>query len=250
MKISIITAVYNNETHIATAIESVLNQTYKDIEYIIVDGGSKDGTMAVVNRYASKISKIVSERDTGIYDALNKGIKLATGDVIGFVHSDDMLASSKTLETIVDYLKSSNAHGVYGDLQYVEKQNPENVVRYWKSNQFQPHQLKKGWMPPHPTLYLRRDVYEQVGLFNLDYRIAADYDFILRCFSQRYWFFKYIPEVLVKMRVGGKSNSMKNLVNKSKEDYFALRRNDVGGLQTLFVKNISKVPQFFKKKIK
>lgn len=248
MKLSIITAVYNNETHIATAIESVLNQTYKDVEYIIIDGGSKDGTMDVVNRYKSKISKIVSERDKGIYDALNKGVKLATGDVIGFVHSDDLLASPTTLETIVRYLQESNAHGVYGDLQYVEKQNPDNIVRYWKSNQFRSGQLRRGWMPPHPTLYLRRDVYEQVGLYNVDYRIAADYDFILRCFSQRYWFFKYVPEVLVKMRVGGKSNSVKNLVNKSKEDYFALRRNNVGGLQTLFIKNVSKIPQFLRRK--
>lgn len=246
MKISIITAVYNNESQIATAIESVLNQTYSDIEYIVIEGGSKDGTMDVVKRFKTRIATIVSEPDKGIYDALNKGIKLATGDVVGFMHSDDIYASDEVIAHVAQQFADETVDTVYGDLQYVRKDDPSKVVRYWKSNSFDIEQLKRGWMPPHPTVYLRRSVYEQYGLFDTSFRIAADYDFMLRIFSDNERVSRYIPEVLVKMRVGGESNSIKNYIRKWNEDYRALQRNNMGGIRVLATKNLSKLKQFLK----
>lgn len=244
MKISIITAVYNNENQVATAIESVLNQTYSNIEYIIIDGGSKDGTMDIINRYKSQICTIVSEPDKGIYDALNKGIMRATGDIIGFMHSDDIFASETIIAKVAQQFEIDDVDAVYGDLQYVRKDDPSKIIRYWKSSAFDIAQLKRGWMPPHPTVYLRRSVYTQYGMFDTSFRIAADYDFMLRIFRNNERKSVYIPEVLVKMRVGGESNSIKNYIRKWKEDYRALKRNNMGGLRVLAIKNVSKLKQF------
>jgi glycosyltransferase involved in cell wall biosynthesis len=246
VKISIITAVYNNEAQIGTAIESVLGQTYPHIEYIIIDGGSTDATMQVVNSYKPSIAAIISEPDKGIYDALNKGIGIATGDVIGFMHSDDMFAGTGIVAQVAAEFSKPAVDTVYGDLQYVSKEDSLRVVRYWKSSPFQLHRLYKGWMPPHPTVYLRRAVYMQYGVFDTSFRIAADYDFMLRIFRDNKRTTSYIPQVLVKMRVGGESNSIKNYIRKWKEDYRALRRNRMGGLKVLAVKNLSKLGQFLK----
>lgn len=246
MKISIITAVYNNESEIGRAIESVLGQTYHDIEYIIVDGGSTDGTMSVVNSYKSRIATIISEPDKGIYDALNKGIALATGDVIGFMHSDDMFADATIVAQIAMAYTDSAVDTVYGDLQYVRKEDTSRVVRHWKSSPFELRQLYRGWMPPHPTVYLRRTVYEQYGVFDTSFRIAADYDFMLRIFRDNDRNTVYIPTVFVKMRVGGESNSVKNYIRKWKEDIRALKRNKIGGMGVLAIKNLSKLGQFLK----
>ena len=246
MKISIITAVYNNEYEIGRAIESVLGQTFNDIEYIIVDGGSTDGTMSVVDSYKSRIASIISEPDKGIYDALNKGIKLATGDVIGFMHSDDLFADATIVAQIAAAFADTSVDTVYGDLQYVRKEDPTKVIRYWKSSEFDLPQLKRGWMPPHPTVYLRRSVYDKYGVFDTSFRIAADYDFMLRIFRDNARIVSYIPEVMVRMRVGGESSSIKNYIRKWKEDYRALKRNRIGGIWVLAVKNLSKLKQFLK----
>lgn len=251
MKISIITATYNSVATIVSCMESVLQQTYPNIEYVIIDGQSTDNTLEMAQHIKSKSPQanivIQSEADNGIYDALNKGIALATGDVIGFVHSDDVLANPNTIKNIVAGLSYPNVSGVYGDLQYVTKEDTDKVVRYWQSQDFKPKLLKKGWMPAHPTLYLKRDVYVKHGGFNLDYKIAADYDFILRVFKDKNYTFKYLPEVIMKMRTGGASNrSLKNIIIKSKEDYKAVTSNNVGGLWSIFYKNVSKVNQFFK----
>lgn len=246
MKISIITAVYNNENQVATAIESVLHQTYSDIEYIIIDGGSKDGTLDIINIYKSQICTIVSEPDKGIYDALNKGIMRATGDIIGFMHSDDIFASETVIAKVAQQFDIADVDAVYGDLQYVRKDDPSKIIRYWKSSAFDIAQLKRGWMPPHPTVYLRRSVYTQYGMFDTSFRIAADYDFMLRIFRDNERKSVYIPEVFVKMRVGGESNSIKNYIRKWKEDYRALKRNNIGGIGVLIYKNVSKLGQFFK----
>ena len=248
-KVSIITSVYNNKETIAEAIESVLSQTYDNIEYIVVDGASKDGTVDIIQQYADKITTFVSEADKGIYDGLNKGVALATGDVIGFLHSDDLFENEFVVEKIAEAFMISGVDSIYGDLTYVSKDDTFNVVRFWKSGVFTLAKLKRGWMPPHPTFYVRREVYEKFGSFDTSFKIAADYDSILRFLGRESITTHYIPEVLVKMRVGGASNkSLKNLLQKSREDVRAMKKNGVGHLGTLFAKNASKLPQFFKKR--
>lgn len=246
MKVSVITAVYNNRDTIARALDSVLAQDHLDVELIVIDGGSTDGTLQILRSYTGQLDVLVSEPDCGIYDALNKGIRRVSGDVVGFLHSDDLFADAGVLSRIAVAFAEPAVEVVYGDLHYVRKDNPEQVVRYWRAGEFAGRRLGWGWMPPHPTLYVRRSVYEQIGLFDTSFRIAADYDFILRMLGRGGVGVHYIPEVLVKMRVGGASNrSLRNIVRKSREDLRALRRNGVGGLGALAWKNLSKLPQFF-----
>ena len=245
LKISVITAVYNNRETISAALDSALGQSGVDIELVVIDGGSTDGTLEVLRSYTDRLHVLVSEPDRGIYDALNKGIQRASGEVVGFLHSDDLFADAGVLSRIAAAFADPEVGAVYGDLLYVRKDNPDEVVRYWRSGVFSERRLRWGWMPPHPTLYVRRHVYEQHGLFDTSFRIAADYDFILRTLGQNRVGVRYIPEVLVKMRVGGVSNrSLRNIVRKSSEDLRALRRNGVGGLGALLWKNLSKLPQF------
>lgn len=247
MKISIITSVYNNRETIRDAIESVLSQTYDNIEYIIVDGGSNDGTVEIVQSYGERITKFVSERDRGIYDGLNKGVSLATGDVIAFLHSDDVYTSNDIIALVAKEFAKGDVDGVYGDLIYTPKNDTSKVLRYWKSKDFETGLLKKGWMPAHPTLFLKRSVYEKFGEFDLSFKIAADYDFMLRVLSGGIKV-SYIPQVFYKMRVGGESNkSLKNIMLKSQEDLKALKKNNIGGIPTLVVKNLSKIVQFIQK---
>jgi glycosyltransferase involved in cell wall biosynthesis len=246
MKISVITAVYNNRDTVAHALDSVLAQSHPDIELIVIDGGSRDGTLEVLQTYAGRLSVLVSEPDGGIYDALNKGIQLATGEVVGFLHSDDLFADEHVLAKVAGAMSDLGVGAVYGDLVYVSKADPDRVVRYWKTGAVTQTKLRRGWMPPHPTFYAKRSVYEQFGLFDTNYRIAADYDCMLRFLGRGGVHAVYIPDVLVRMRVGGASNrSLRNLLRKSREDYRALRTNGVGGLGALVWKNLSKLPQFF-----
>ncbi len=250
MKFSIITATYNSEAVITSCMASVLSQDYANIEYIIIDGVSTDNTINIIKSYQKTHNniKLISEPDQGIYDALNKGIKHATGDVIGFVHSDDFLASPSIISTIITLFKTTNSDGVYGDLQYVNKHDTTKVVRHWESCGYSPKLLKQGWMPAHPTLFLKSSVYKTHGSFNLNYKIAADYDFILRVFGDKQLQFSYLPQVITKMRTGGASNqSIKNIIKKTKEDYRALKTNKVGGFYAVAFKNISKIHQFYKK---
>lgn len=246
MKISIITITYNSAKTLHRALESVQSQTYKDIEHIIVDGASTDGTVTLIESYAKKHKNVrwVSEKDNGIYDALNKGIRMATGDVIGFLHSDDILYSPDSIEQIAAAFESTHADVVYGDLQYC---NGDKVVRRWKSNDFYPRALKFGWMPPHPTVYVRREVYEQVGPYDDWFRISADYDMMLRIFTAGYKT-HYIPEVLVSMETGGASNkNTKARLSKTQEDYLVLKKNHVGaGLLTVACKQLRKIRQFLR----
>lgn len=247
MKVSIITAVFNNASTIAHCIESVLAQTYGDIEHIVVDGGSVDGTVNIIRKYEGKISKWVSEPDDGTYHALNKGIGMATGDIIGILHSDDIFAHDRVVEKVVSGM--ADFEGCYGDLTYVSRDNPRRIVRYWKSRPYVNGLFKKGWMPPHPTLFVKRNIYDRFGLFNTDFRIAADYELMLRFIEREKISTCYIPEVLVKMRMGGASNrSLRNLLLKTSEDYKAWKTT---GLKrkyyTIPLKIISKMPQFFQR---
>lgn len=245
LKITIITAVYNRSDIVAEALDSILKQVYPHIELLLVDGGSTDGTLDVLGRYANQIDKIISEPDEGIYDALNKGLQHASGDVIGFLHADDVFADCNALARVAEAFSDPMLDAVYGDLVYIGSDKPELVVRHWVSGEFSTEKLRKGWMLPHPTLYLRREVYQRLGGFDKRYQIAADYDFIIRLLSEENLRVKYIPMVQVKMRLGGKSNnSFKNMIRKSLEDYFVMRKYGVGGIQTLVFKNLRKLPQF------
>ena len=246
MKISVITAVFNGCETIKDTLDSVLDQTHPHVELIVVDGGSTDGTLGIVERCRDRIAVLVSERDDGIYDALNKGLALATGDVVGFLHSDDVLARPDVLALIAAAFDDEAVDAVYGDLVYVYRTDMRKVIRRWRAGEFSPSRLSWGWMPPHPTFYVRRQVYERWGRFDTRLRIAADYDCMLRILSRGRVNPRYIPEVLVRMRTGGLSNrSVKNILRKSLEDYRVLRDNGIGGLGALAWKNISKINQFF-----
>lgn len=245
MKITIITAVLNRESTIEYAIRSVIEQSYQNIELIVMDGGSTDGTLDIVRGFQDGRIKIYSERDGGIYEALNKGILRANGHVIGVVHSDDFLAHRGVISSVVDAFSNSQLDAVYGDLDYVSTVDVEKIIRSWRSSSFTPSKLARGWMPPHPTLFLKREMFERLGLYDTSFRIAADYDAILRYFGSTPFYAHHIPEVLVKMRVGGVSNkSVRNIILKSREDYTALKRNQIGGIAALLMKNISKIGQF------
>lgn len=246
MKISVITAVFNRVDTIGAAIESVRAQTYWNVEHVIQDGGSSDGTIEVVREAADSSAAIVSKRDYGIYDGINRGIARASGDVIGLMHSDDLFASPDVLANVADAFSDPAVQGVYGDLQYVAAKNPAKVVRHWRAGEFTLTKLKQGWMPPHPTLYLKREVFDEHGLYDTSFNIAADYDAMLRYLAIGKIKLAYIPQVLVKMRMGGESNrSLERMLKKSREDYRAIRKNKVGGVGTLAAKNLSKIHQFF-----
>jgi glycosyltransferase len=246
VKISVITACLNCRDTIREALDSVLSQTHPDMELVVIDGGSTDGTVEILRRYADRLAVLVSEPDNGIYHALNKGIRLATGGVVGFLHADDLFAGRGVISRIAAAFEDPETEAIYGDLDYVRKNEPDRVVRHWKAGEFSPSKLRWGWMPPHPTFYVRRSVYERLGAFDTSYGIAADYDCILRFLFKGGLVPVYISQVLVKMRVGGASNrSLSSVLQKSREDYRALTSNEVGGAGALAWKNISKVSQFF-----
>jgi glycosyltransferase len=248
VKISVITATWNCASTLPDCLSSVLQQTYKNIEHVIVDGASTDGTIDIINQHINQVAIFKSERDKGIYDALNKGIELARGDVVGFLHADDMYACEGVLYKIAQAFENPKVCAVYGDLQYVGNHDTSRIIRRWRSRAFNPKDLGLGWMPPHPTLYVRREWYLRIGGFDISYRIAADYLSVLKFFSDLDFKSVYIPDVLVKMRLGGISNkSLKTIFAKSKEDWRALRSCDysiVHALQALTWKNIGKISQF------
>jgi glycosyltransferase len=247
MKVSIITAAFNSEDTIGQCMESVRAQTHGDLEHIVVDGGSQDGTLDIIRKYRGGISKWVSEPDRGIYHALNKGIGMSSGEVIGFLHSDDMYAHEKVVEKVVASVAGHES--CYGDLTYVGRDNPERIIRYWKSRPYSSGLFHRGWMPPHPTFFVRKKIYDKFGLFNTGFRIAADYELMLRFIEREGISTCYIPEVLVKMRTGGASSGgIGNQLLKTYEDYKAWKTNGLRSSgYTIFMKKISKVPQFLKR---
>ena len=248
LKVSIVTAVYNRESVIAHAVQSVRAQGYRNLEHVIIDGASTDGTLATIQSCVDQRAVVFSEPDKGIYDALNKGFARATGDIVGIVHSDDFLADDRVLADIVQAFADAEVDAVYGDLDYVSQDDDSHVVRHWSAGRFDRRQLHWGWMPPHPTLFIRRSAIDRLGAFDTGYRISADYDLVLRYFCRGEVRPAYIPRVLVKMRVGGASNrSLQQMWLKSSEDWRALRRNRVGafgGVGALIWKNLRKVRQF------
>lgn len=245
MKISVLTVVLNRVATVGEAIRSVQRQTHAPLEHVIQDGGSTDGTLEIVTRLSTGVTRVESAPDRGIYDAINRAISRATGNVVGLMHSDDVYAHERVLEKVAAAFADPSVDGVYGDLVYVSARDPARVLRYWKSGGYDPARVARGWAPPHPTLYLRREVFERWGAYDTRYRIAADYDAMLRWLVTGRIRLAYIPEVLVRMRVGGESNrSFTCFLTRNREDFEALRRNRVGGLGTLALKKAQKVSQF------
>ena len=244
MHLSILTVTYNSLTTLKDAYASLCAQTYTQWEWIVQDGGSTDGTLEWLESLSDARVNWVSEKDHGIYDALNKAVGRASGEWIGLLHSDDLYPNNDVLQVVVAAMAGNDA--IYGDLKYVQAADVTKVLRHWQSEAFAPTLLRKGWMPPHPTLFLRKEVYAKVGGFDTRYRIAADYDFILRVFRTPNLKIHYLPQVLMLMRQGGASSKLSNLLAKSKEDLQIMRANGLPfPLLVLFRKVSRKFVQFF-----
>lgn len=246
MKCTIITVSYNAVDTIESTINSVLSQDYNDIEYIIIDGHSSDGTKEVIQKYSDRITKWISEKDNGIYDAMNKGIHMATGDIIGILNADDLYANNHTLSNIVSQFIQKNADALYGDLKYVLKNDISKTIRYWKSGEYSQGKFLKGWMPPHPTFFVKKSIYNQFGLYRTDMPSAADYELMLRYIHVNNINVTYYPELITIMREGGVSN--KSLLNRWKANRDDLRAWQVNNVKpntfTLIMKPLSKLIQF------
>ncbi|SMP62107.1 glycosyltransferase [Neorhodopirellula lusitana] len=247
MKISVITAVYNRRKTIGDALQSVLSQRDVELDTVVVDGDSDDGTSEIISQLGNQICCSIREPDSGIYDALNKGIAAAQGDVLGFLHADDWMADDQALSRVAQAMADPEVDGVYGDLVYVDAQTPNKVHRYWRSGEYDVRKFRSGWMPPHPTVYFRRGVYERFGDFNLAIKTAADYELLVRMMVRHGVRMKYIPHVMVKMRTGGASNaSLKNRLQANADDRAAWTMNGLRppiGLR--LTKPLRKLPQLF-----
>lgn len=250
MLISIITATYNSEEYLAAAINSYQQQTHIEKELILIDGKSTDKTLEIIREHTAHINYSVSEFDQGIYDALNKGIKIASGQIIGILHSDDLFYSDDVLSAVNKVFKENpSLEAVYGDLQYVKRDEPTAITRNWISGAFSKQKMSWGWMPPHPALFIRKECFERYGLYDLKYTSAADYDLILRFLYKNKIKTEYIPRVLVKMRVGGLSNlSLKNRWRANREDYQVMRKNGIPfAFFVAILKPLRKLNQFWNK---
>jgi glycosyltransferase len=250
LKVSIITITYNSAATVEDTIRSVVSQDFPDIEYIIVDGLSKDSTLSIVNRYSPYIAKVVSEKDKGLYDALNKGIKLATGDVVGMLHSDDLYADNNVISKVAQkFAADPSIEAVYADMVFVDRIDSEKILRTWKAGEYEADAFKKGWMPPHPTFFVKKSVYDRFGGFNLDLKLSADYELMLRFIHKHKIRLAYLPESIVKMRMGGLSNHSFFVKLKSNiEDKMAWKINDLKpGMFTTLRKPLKKLFQYFDK---
>ena len=247
MKLSIITATYNSDTTIADTLRSVEQQDYINVEHIIIDGGSTDNTLEIIKQF-NHISKVVSEKDNGIYDAMNKGIALASGDIIGILNSDDIYANRNILSVVAKtFEENPSTEATYADLQFVQRNDISKVVRSWKAGQYTKSSFYYGWMPPHPTFFVQRGVYDKVGVFNTTLGSAADYELMLRILLKYDIKATYINRVIIKMRMGGVStNSLKNRLKANRQDRMAWKINNLTPFPfTLYLKPLRKLSQFF-----
>jgi glycosyltransferase involved in cell wall biosynthesis len=248
LKISIITVSYNSKATIADTIASVASQTYSNIEHIIIDGASSDGTIEIIISFGSKVSKFITEPDKGIYNAMNKGIGIANGDIIGILNSDDYLSDNFVIETIVKGFQKYNIDAIYGDVKFIDPRNTKRVVRYYSSKSFHPKKFKYGIMPAHPSFYVKKSLYETIGLYKEDYKIAADYELLIRFFKKGLIKIKYIPIPFVSMRTGGISNkSLKSCYILNKEILRACRDNGINtNIFNIYSKYFIKIFEFFR----
>ena len=249
MHISIITVCLNSAGTIAGALESVGRQTFRAIEHIVVDGVSTDGTLEIVRNFTPKVAQLISEPDRGLYDAMNKGMAAATGDIIGYLNSDDVYADDDVLQKVAKAFADVNVDACYGDLVYVQQDDISRVVRYWRSCPYSPGLIERGWMPAHPTFFIRRSILQELGGFDIHYRYHADFDLMVRLFLRRKIRCAYIPEILVRMRTGGKTNrSIRNVMRGNLESLESLRSHGAAVTPMFFVgKLLSRVPQFFRR---
>lgn len=248
MKVSVTTVCLNSVATIEDTIRSILSQDYKHIEYIIIDGGSTDGTLKIIKKYRDRIHKYISEPDDGIYHAMNKGIKLSTGNIVGFLNSGDIYASENVIGKIVESIQARNADCCYGDLEYVAENNPSKTVRRWISQPYQDGLFEKGWHPPHPTFFAKKTVFDKYGAFDLNYDISADYELMLRFLKKHSTRSCYIPSVLVKMRTGGKSNkNLWQIIKANMECFRAWKKNGLRVSPLIMLrKPFSKLVQYVK----
>jgi len=249
MKISIITVTFNSVSVINDCLTSVKSQKYKDIEHIIIDGSSTDGTLSLLESKRDQFATLISEDDTGIYDAMNKGIQKSSGDIIGFLNADDFYTNSEVISKVVSTFKKDKLlEACYGDLIYVDQLDTSKVIRYWKSSKFKSGYFSRGWCPPHPTFFVKSSVYKKLGNFNLKYSIASDVELMMRFLEIKKINFRYVPETWVKMRMGGISNkSLKNIIILNKEIFSALKTHDLHKNYLIFFINkiILRLKQFF-----
>ena len=249
MKFSIITATYNSTTTITDCINSVNNQTYPNIEHIIIDGGSTDDTLKIIDSIPNRVSKTISEPDKGIYDAMNKGISQATGDVIGILNSDDFYASDTIIQKIITTFEKTNCEAVYGNLDFVNPNDSKRILRHWKSSQFKSGSFKKGWHPPHPTFFVKREVYKKHGIFDTSLNVSADFELMLRFIEKNKIETYYLDETIVKMRYGGASTtSLKGIFQGNKNILKAFKKNKIK-VSPFYTLNrfVYKAAQFFKR---
>lgn len=240
MRISVITVCFNSVKTVENTIHSVVGQTHKNIEHIVVDGASTDGTVDILNRHCAKLAKVISEPDLGIYDAMNKGLRLATGEIIGFLNADDVYADDEVLSKVAAIMGKDKLDALFGDAEFVNPDRPNQPMRRYRSGRFHPKRIAWGWMPAHPTLFLRRHVYERFGMFRTDYRIAGDFELVARMFHSGTLSYRYLPEVLVRMRTGGISTGgWRNTILLNTEVLRACREN---GISTSLPKILSKYP--------
>src|SRR5690242_1893776 len=246
MKVSIITVTKNSDRHLADCISSVRRQNYKNIEHIVIDGLSTDKTLEIIRQNENFIDCWISEADRGMYDAINKGISLATGDIVGILNSDDMLASADAIRCIVDCFETTGTESVYGDLVYVDAESTQKVIRYWKGNSYKRYRFRYGWMPAHPTFYMKRELIEKYGLYENHYYTAADYEFMARYLFLHKVSAQYIDSMLVKMRCGGISNvTLKSRLRANRRDFLAMKRNKIPfSFIVSILKPLIKIPQF------
>ncbi len=249
MRVTLITATYNSQKYLEACILSVVKQNYGDIEHIIIDGKSKDDTLSIVKKYESHLAKWISETDRGMYDAINKGMEMATGDIIGILNSDDMLASDDVIETIVQAFQEKKVDSIYGDLEYVDPQDTNKIYRIWKGKPYRRSLFHLGWMPAHPTFYFKRELLQQYGGYESHYFSAADYEFMARYLYKYRISAYYLPKLIVKMRRGGQSNSnLRMRLRANRRDYLAMKRNNIPfAFIVSILKPLGKLHQYYKK---
>ena len=249
MKISVITVVYNAAATIGDALNSVASQSYSDIEHIVIDGGSKDGTLAIIEAHRNSIARVLSEPDGGIYHAMNKGLSLATGEIVGFLNADDMYMHEGVLAEVAEQFNEPTVDACYADLVYVDPKRTGQILRYWTSQPYRPGLFERGWMPAHPTFYVRRAVYERFGGFDLDFKLQSDFELAMRLLRMHGIRAIYVPHIWIRMRMGGATNqSISNVIKGNLEAYRACKKHNLPVSRAfIFQKVFSRLTQFFKK---